>query len=140
MSLEWAEHLSVGNSMIDSDHKQLISLAAVAEEMLEKRNSTAMSQALDRVENALQEHFANEENIAAAIKFPFVPNKLEHECVLEAFYIMKAVVVDQNGEWDEDVDTYYSDFLSEWLIGHIIKEDMLMKPVLQTYPYDFRPY
>ena len=30
-------------------------------------------------------------------------------------------------------------FLSEWMVEHILQEDMLMKPVLQTYPYDFKP-
>ena len=33
----------------------------------------------------------------------------------------------------------YSELLSDWLSNHIIEEDILMKPMLQTYPYDFKP-
>ena len=32
----------------------------------------------------------------------------------------------------------YAQFLQDCLIKHITEEDMLLKPVLQTYPYDFK--
>lgn len=52
---------------------------------------------------------------------------------------MRDELVANGGSWSESVSEYYSCFLGEWMIQHIIQEDMLMKPVLQTYPYDFRP-
>lgn len=30
-------------------------------------------------------------------------------------------------------------FLSDWLAKHVTGDDMKMKPVLQNYPYDFKP-
>ena len=52
---------------------------------------------------------------------------------------MREELVAKNGLWSESEAVYYSYFLSEWMVEHILQEDMLMKPVLQTYPYDFKP-
>ena len=48
-------------------------------------------------------------------------------------------IAGKNGVWDEDTAEHYSEFLRDWLTNHILMEDMLMKPVLQTHPYDFNP-
>ncbi len=139
MGLEWTEHLSVGNAIIDSDHKQLITMVNGAEYMIKKRDGFALPQAFDQIEHWLLIHFANEEKIAQAARIPFTKNNLEHEVLLKTFRLMRDVIVGKNGVWDEEAAEHYSEFLSDWLTGHVIKEDMLMKPVLQTYPYDFKP-
>ena len=110
-----------------------------AEYMIKKRDSFALSLAFDHIEHWLRVHFANEEMIAQAVKFPFAGHKLEHENVLKTFCFMRDVIAGKNGVWDEDAAELYSEFLSDWLTDHLFNEDMLMKPVLQTYPYDARP-
>ena len=52
---------------------------------------------------------------------------------------MREELLPRNGSWSESAAAHYSYFLGEWMIEHILQEDMLMKPVLQTYPYDFKP-
>jgi len=45
----------------------------------------------------------------------------------------------KNGLRDKESAENYAEILSDWLTNHILMEDMLMKPLLQTYPYDFKP-
>jgi len=59
--------------------------------------------------------------------------------VLKEFQHMKGELIAKDGIWSDGASEHYSHFLSDWITDHIVKEDMLMKPVLQTYPYDFKP-
>lgn len=139
MGLAWTDNLSVGNAIIDSDHKKLITMINSAECMIHKRDSFALSQAFDQIECWLHVHFSNEEIIAQAIGFSFVKNNLDHEYLLKTFRLMRDVIVGKNGVWDEGAAEHYSEFLSDWFTCHIIREDMLMKPILLTYPYNYKP-
>jgi hemerythrin-like metal-binding protein len=136
MGILWTEQMSVGNAVIDSDHKELIAMISGAEYMIKKRDSYALSLAFDHIEHWLRVHFSNEEMIAQTINYPFDKHKLEHENVLKTFCFMRDVINGKNGIWNEDAAELYSEFLSDWLTDHLINDDMLMKPMLQTYPYD----
>ena len=142
MALAWSEDLSVGNKIIDAEHKNLIIMVNNVECAIRARDSAALPQAFEQLEHCLCIHFANEEKMAQAIKFQFTNNKLEHIYLLKMLHLIKDSVVSRAGEEGicaEDVMEHYSGFLSDWLTDHVIKEDMLMKPMLQTYPYDFNP-
>lgn len=139
MGLVWSEQLSVGNAMIDSEHKKLLSMINDVEHAIRARDGAALLQAFKLLEDGVRIHFASEEKIARAVNFPFTQNKPEHQYVQKEFQHIKDELVDQNGIWSESAAEYYSHFLSEWMIEHILEEDMQMKPVLQNYPYDFKP-
>ena len=136
---KWTDDLSVGNASIDADHKKLIVMVNGLETMIKARDSFALPQALEQLEHHLYMHFLNEEKIAQAVNFPFDQNKLEHQYVLKEFQHMKGELIAKNGIWSDGAAEHYSHFLSDWITDHVVKEDMLMKPVLQTYPYDFKP-
>jgi len=139
MGLAWTEHLSVGNAIIDSDHRKLIAMVNGAEYMIKKRDCLALPQAFDQIEHYLRVHFEHEEMIARALSFPFSQNHLEREALLNSFNRMRNLIVGQDGVWNEDAVEQYSEVLSDWITDHVLMEDMLMKSVLQTYPYDFKP-
>lgn len=139
MELAWTERLSVGNAMIDSEHKILLDMINGVEQAIRRRDSVALPQAFKRLGDCVRIHFANEEALAREIGFPFAHNKLEHQYVLKEFQQMKDELLARNGMWSESAAEHYSYFLSEWMVEHILKEDMLMKPLLQTHPYDFKP-
>lgn len=139
MELAWTERLSVGNAVIDSEHKILLDMINDVEQAIRRRDSVALPQVFKQLENCVRIHFANEETIARAIDFPFSHNKLEHQYVQKELQLMKEELMARNGMWSESAAEHYSYFLSEWMVEHILKEDMLMKPLLQTYPYDFKP-
>lgn len=139
MELEWSERLSVGNAMIDSEHRDLLKIINDVERAIRAKDSVALLQAFNLLEDGVCTHFVNEEKIAQAVNFAFTQNKPEHQYVQKEFHHIRDELVDKNGVWSESAAAHYSYFLSEWMIEHILQEDMLMKPVLQTYPYDFKP-
>lgn len=139
MNLAWSEGLSVGNATIDSEHQKLLQMINDVENAIRAKDSTNLPQLFKLLEAYVRLHFSDEEKIARAIGFDFVHNKMEHQCVQKELRQMREELVANSGTWSESVSEYYSCFLGEWMIQHIIQEDMLMKPLLQTYPYDFRP-
>lgn len=135
--LVWSEQLSVGNAKIDSDHKKLITMVNGIQYMIKTGAADALPEAFEQFEYWLRLHFDNEENIAQAANYPFAKNKQEHEQMLEEFQHMKEAFKANNGKWFDDEAEYYSEFLSGWITDHVLSEDMLLKPVLQTFPYGF---
>lgn len=139
MGLNWAEHLSVANEMIDSEHKNLIVVVNSVEQAIGTGDHSAMSKAFDLLDVYMHIHFRNEEKIASAANIPFAKNKLEHRHLLKEMRYMREELEARNGIWSEELVKKYSSFLSGWMTDHIIKEDMQLKPVLQTLPYNFKP-
>lgn len=139
MSLAWSEGLSVGNATIDSEHQKLLQMINDVENAIRAKDRSNLPDLFKQLEAYVSLHFSDEEKIARAIKFDFAHNKHEHQYVKKELRTMRDELVANGGSWSESVSEYYSCFLGEWMIQHIIQEDMLMKPVLQTYPYDFRP-
>ncbi|MCF8152407.1 MAG: hemerythrin domain-containing protein [Sulfuritalea sp.] len=139
MKPEWSTQLSVGNETIDSEHRNLLKMINDVESAIRAGNSPTLPQSLKLLEDCVAAHFADEEKIAQAIGFDFTQNKLEHQYVQNELRHMVEDLVAKNGAWSESVAAHYSFFLSEWMVEHILQEDILMKPVLQTYPYDFKP-
>jgi len=135
----WTDELSVGNATIDTEHKNLIVMVNGLEAMIKARDSFALPQAFEQLEHYLCIHFTDEEDIARAIKFPFAKNKQEHQYVLKEFQHMKNELVAKNGIWSDGAAEHYSNFLSNWITEHVLNEDMLMKPELKNYQYDFKP-
>ena len=139
MKPEWSTQFSVGNEMIDSEHRNLLKMIHDVESAIRAGNSSTLPQSFKLLEDCVAAHFTDEEKIAQAIGFDFTQNKLEHQYVQNELRHMVEDLVAKNGAWSESVAAHYSFFLSEWMVEHILQEDMLMKPVLQTYPYDFKP-
>ncbi|MDD5300576.1 MAG: hypothetical protein PHD65_08795 [Gallionella sp.] len=75
MAIKWTKELSVGNEVIDSEHRNLISLANDVVHAIEARNHLALVQALETLGSWLQIHLVNEEKIAHAAGFDFSSHK-----------------------------------------------------------------
>lgn len=140
MSLEWREQLSVGNGAIDSDHKKLIGLINSVELALNEKNWDILSGAIEQLSQYGMEHFAREEKIAQAAGYgKFIHLRQEHVLLSKELTRAKRELEGMHGEWSEAVIRNFTKFLRRWLIDHVIKEDMLLRPVLQAHPYDFNP-
>lgn len=140
MSLEWREQLSVGNGVIDSDHKRLIGLINSVELALKGKDWDALSGALEQLSQYGQDHFAREEMIAKAAGYgKCIRLRQEHVLLSKELMRAKCELEGMHGEWSEAVIKNFTQLLRRWLIDHVIKEDMLLKPVLQAHPYDFNP-
>lgn len=139
MNLTWTKQMSVGNESIDSQHKTLLNMVNGIERAIRDRDSAALSLAFKVFEDAVHIHFKNEERIAKAINYPFEEHMLEHQYVLNELQTMMDELVSSEGRWSESAVENYYGFLSEWTTAHIGEDDMRMKALLETYPYDFKP-
>lgn len=140
MKLKWTKQLSVGNAVIDSEHRNLICIAKNVRRAIKTRDSSTLSQELEHLEDWLYVHFANEGKIAQAVNFDFSQHKLAQQYWLKELWFLRDELAGKNGSWSDDAIEHFSLFLSDWMIdGHIISMDMPMKPVLQNYDYNFLP-
>jgi len=139
MELAWSKKMSIGNEIIDTEHKKILDLVNEVESVIKKKDSALFMQALDMLEKFTRSHFEHEEKIAHAIDFPFEEHDMEHQYILGEFRAIKDRVADNQGKWSESVAEHYYMFLSTWAIDHVMEDDMKMKPLLETYPYNFKP-
>jgi hemerythrin len=139
MVLEWTKKMSVGNETIDSEHKLILDLVNEVDSAIRTKDDAIIVQSLNMLEKATRAHFENEERIALAIDFPFDEHKLEHRYILDELQAVKEKIDGNQGEWSESVAEYYFMFLSTWATEHIMEDDMKMKSLLETHPYDYMP-
>lgn len=139
MKLAWAKQLSVGNAVIDSDHKNLIAVINGIERAIRAKNHLVISQAFELLEGWLCVHFANEEKIARAVKFDWAKHKQAQQYSLKELQYFRNELVDKKGAWCDGAIEHYSHRLRRWMTEHIIKVDMPMKPMLQALDYKFWP-
>lgn len=137
MVLQWREQLSVGNDLIDTDHKHLIGIINQAELHLKSKNMTGLSTVIDSLSNYSKLHFAREELIAKSIGYPKADQlHVSHELLLTKLTDVKQKV---GHELTEESGAHFGAFLHDWLISHVIKEDMLLKPYLVKLSPRFDP-
>lgn len=139
MALIWRKHLSVGNAMLDLEHKSLIGMVNSIEYAIDTKDSSALFGAIKLFKDEIDAHFVNEARFAQAFHFHFEQHNLAHQHFQEEFRQKTVELAAEVGTWFGCALDGYPQFLRDWLIGHIASEDMKMKPVLQSYPYDFNP-
>lgn len=131
MGLVWREQLSVGNDLIDADHKHLIEIIKTVEKSLVTINRSELTLALDSLTQYSKVHFSREEKIAEEAGYMQVPNlRKSHDTLLKKLDQIKQEIGD---EWTTSSVEHFIIMLRDWLINHVVKEDMLMKPALEKY-------
>lgn len=140
MQWVWTTQLSVGNAVIDSDHKDLINQANDLVHAIKMRNSSDIAHAFNHLEHNLYLHFANEKEIARAIGFDFSYHELAQQYGLNELRLLKGLLSSKKCLWFDEAIEHFTVFLENWIFDyHINKLDMRMKSALQTLPYDFMP-
>lgn len=134
---KWNDNLSVSNSIIDNEHRNIINMINALEFIHYQEDTATFSAELDLLEKWIITHFCNEEFIASRIDFDFTSNKICHEHILNNYIEMKHKLKELHNEGNYIEITNYFDNLHSWLIKHIHEEDMLMKPFLEKYNYNF---
>lgn len=139
MALLWTKRLSVGNAMFDSEHKKLIGVINQIEYAIKTKDYSALLRELKLLMHHLHAHEMKEEQFSQMASLSFDQHKLAHQHLQTELQRTGNELEAKNGVWPEYVMDHYPQLLREWLVEHITKEDMLMKPALQAYPYDFQP-
>jgi len=134
MSLVWREQLSVANDAIDNDHKHLIEIINLVEESMLDKNRNKLATALNTLVEYSQIHFEREEKIAEAAGYTQTPHLHDtHQALLKQLEKVQGEMDGIGQEWSDETAQHFTTFLRAWLIDHVIKEDLLMKPYLEKF-------
>lgn len=140
MSLAWREQLSVGNNVIDSDHRYLIDIINRVEMSLNRKAAKELAAELESLTRYSQEHFVREEKIALAAGYTQTPKLGDsHAALLAKLEQVKLEVSQMGQEWSDETADHFASLLRNWLVDHVIREDLLMKPALQKLSPLFDP-
>lgn len=143
MPLIWTEHLSIGNAVLDFEHKSMLGMINNIEYTVKKNDSFALLKAIKSFREKVHAHFANEARFAQVANLDFEQHDLGHQHLLEeldsTLFDLESKITISDGTWCKYAMEYYPALLRDWHIRHITGEDMEMKTVLQSYLFDFKP-
>lgn len=137
IDLLWTEQLSIGNAILDSDHKELFEIGRHIDFITKARDHSALTRAFKLIKGCMDRHFLNEELIAHALNIPFAKHQQDHQNIQAEIDLTRREMARVSVETIYAME-HYAQFLRDWLLKHIAEEDLLMKPALQTRPYDFK--
>jgi hemerythrin len=129
--------MSVGNLIIDLDHRYLLSLVNQVEYALRHPEETDhLRMALDQLAEYAKEHFAREEKLQLRIQFRgYMPHKMAHQGLLDRLdHITQDILSEQDPERLTARREEIVQLLRDWLLDHVLKEDMKMKADLENLP------
>jgi len=126
--IKWRDSFSVGVPQFDDDHKILLE---ILNEMFvivrDHENINHLTVEIDKLIQYSKEHFANEEAAMEKVGYPALDNhKAIHAKLLEDVLQFKKRV----DSGDTETTTTFYHFLRDWLLTHIVEEDMQYKPFL----------
>ena len=83
--MHFSKELSVGNWILDSEHKNLHEIINGIRSAIESGGVVDLLSAFNILKKRLCDYFAIEENIAQALNFDFTQHKLAHQNLLGKF-------------------------------------------------------
>jgi hemerythrin len=130
MSIEWKDEYSVGITLIDQQHKQLVRLLDQLGESLTKQNqkevTTHVALSLLRYTQA---HFLTEERLMIKHSYPgYEAHRKEHESL--AVRVANFQQSAERGSTTISEELYK--FLSDWLVHHILETDKAYSPFFRS--------
>ena len=118
---EWTDELSVGNELIDSQHKRLIDAINDFCDSINKGNDKAVIQkAVDNLTYYVKTHFSDEEKLMGEYGYPqFELHRRMHERLMQSVHRYAEKL--QAGQKILNLDMAI--FLKGWLENHIAETD-----------------
>lgn len=133
----WTRELSIGNRVIDSEHRKLHDMINGVKHLIAARNVAALSEAFERLENGLCAYADIEERVAQAVNFDFSQHRLAHQHMLDEVRRIRGVLVADDSVCPEGES--HARCLMDCLVKHIKEDGRPLKVVLDTHLYDFKP-
>lgn len=126
----WKQSLSVGDDHIDDDHKELFAL--VNEMQTANRSRDFITGVIERLDKYAKEHFSFEEEYMRLAAYPDLEAHIkEHEVFNEWIYSVKTTYT-RAPESPFLIGDLVNDFVSEWLVRHIMKVDMKYRDFIES--------
>ena len=130
MSILWRDSMKVGDPELDAEHKKFIALLNLIERGLQQKDVSPANEIFEELLIYVEEHLPAEEAYMQRVGYPdFEEHKRLHEEFAYNFYVML-------GRFRASVDdaerrrhvVKLAEFVREWLIEHILKEIVELKP------------
>jgi hemerythrin len=123
--IQWTEKFSVGFSEMDRQHKRLIAMInRLMNEPEAQTHSETISDLLTHMITYAREHFQDEETLMSKHGYPFK----DHQEEQHRAFVKKTVDLCSAVEVGVDiVPLVMLDYLKEWLVHHILEQDMRYK-------------
>ena len=120
--LEWKPSYSVNNDAVDKDHKGFFKLA---QELGESQPSRELfGDVLERLEQYATDHFAREEALMTIIKYPGLDAHIKSHKTFIDWLAVATRRYHSSAEEETDMGRQITEFVENWLVEHILKEDM----------------
>ncbi|MDO8606903.1 MAG: bacteriohemerythrin [Phaeospirillum sp.] len=132
--LQWTENLSVGVPRMDEHHKRLVNLINLLFEAMSGDATSAVDTVLNDLLDYTRYHFAEEEKLLAVCGYPELE---EHQAIHRA--MVKEVLEMRQRYLGNPASVPASealDFLSKWLMRHIIGKDLRYSSHVGDHPLD----
>lgn len=126
--IKWADNYSVGVPLLDEQHKQLIKML---NSIQAKYDQGIMFDVIMQMFNYAAEHFRSEEALMRKHAFSGLDRQIqEHKMFLRKASEFAGKDLSDPGAYRQMVT-----FLAEWLVHHILHEDMQYREILSLYEY-----
>ena len=129
--IEWKDRMSVGVEALDNDHRKLIALLNQLHDLVRGvRSDVTAHRIVQDLVRYTEYHFDCEERLMRLIRYP----EYEEHVNLHRDLKRRLIAFDQKFQSHPDSEVLVLplfDFLSDWLMRHILREDMKLRPYLQ---------
>jgi hemerythrin len=119
---EWKDDYSVGHPGIDADHQGLFQLIRELEEA--DMTDGLLGQILARLEDYAKVHFTREEGLMKRGGFPDFDAHVKQHRIFEEWLKTVKTTYRRASESPFQVGDLVNAFLENWLVKHIMEEDM----------------
>jgi hemerythrin len=157
MTIVWRDAMAIDHGMIDHDHHTLIDLInEFCKATLNERGMLEMQRIFERLDRYAAAHFQREEQLQCAVKYPYAEgHQREHLALFGKMEDLRrkfAALIETSGDLAivsaapqpelASVHRTMTELLHFWLVGHIVKSDLRMRPYasqLARYSGSFVP-
>lgn len=126
--LSWSDQYLIGNSTIDSEHKELFRLINnFHTHWVEARQQQDIARVLNQLVQYAQLHFQHEEIIMEAAGYPrLVEHHGIHEAMIDTIFKLHQSYEDQSLRLEMDT----MKFVKSWMVEHILENDYFFRDFL----------
>lgn len=124
MAIQFDDSLKTGNTLIDTQHKELIArVNKLTEECRPGTEKTVAAQTLGFLMDYTNEHFADEEKLQAEHAYPLLDaHKAQHAAFVKAVKELEDMLVEEEGPSEAFVTAIKKNVV-DWLLNHILVWD-----------------
>ena len=140
MAIIFTKNMSVGNDAIDHDHHFMMNFVNTIELILQKKEERKyLLTVLFQLYKYSLNHFSLEESIQRKIEYPqSLKHKSSHSKLLSELKSLIKGIEERGAEEEiQSSSDEITKFLRNWLINHVLNEDLLLKPHLEKHPRGF---